>query len=121
MTDSSEIQVFLSVEFQKRVRTLAKRYRSIKADLQPIIEQLQAGHTIGDQIAGTGSTVFKVRIKNTDIKRGKSAGYRLIYQRRESTYVLLVLIYSKSDHDDVTGEEIRAAIAEFEQSEDSKL
>ncbi len=116
MTDSSKVQVFLSLEFQKRVRTLAKRYRRIKADLQPIIEQLQAGHTIGEQIPGTGSTVFKVRIRNTDIKRGKSAGYRLIYQRQGLAYILLVLIYSKSDRDNVTAEEIRAAIADFEQS-----
>lgn len=54
--------------------TLAKRYRKIKLDIQPLIEQLEAGEIIGDQVQGTGYTVFKVRIKNSDIQKGKNAG-----------------------------------------------
>ena len=116
MTDSPAIQVFFSVEFQRRLRTLAKRYRHIKADLQPVIEQLQAGNPIGDRIAGTEYVVFKARIKNSDIKKGKRAGYRLIYQQRGSTCILLVLLYSKSDRSSISAEEIRAVIAKFDES-----
>jgi hypothetical protein len=41
----------------------------------------------GDQISGTGFTVFKVRVKNSDIRKGKRAGYRVIYQVIEPTSV----------------------------------
>ncbi len=74
------VRVLFADEFQRRLRTLAKRYRQIRADVKPVIDQLENGNFVGDQIPGTGYTVLKVRIKNSDIQKGKSAGYRLIYQ-----------------------------------------
>jgi mRNA-degrading endonuclease RelE of RelBE toxin-antitoxin system len=58
---------------------LAKRYRQIKLDIQPVLDQLQSGDLVGDQVQSNGHPVFKVRIKNSDIQKGKSGGYRLIY------------------------------------------
>jgi mRNA-degrading endonuclease RelE of RelBE toxin-antitoxin system len=117
--ESPPVQVTFSDEFQRRLRTLAKKYRNIRSDIQPVIEQLQAGDFVGDQIVGTGYTVFKVRVKNSDIQRGKSAGYRLIYQLKSTTSILLLVIYSKSDQTDVTVEEIQRAIAPSSQSTDT--
>ncbi len=82
MTDETpQIQILFSDEFKTRLRTLIKRYRSIRTDLQPLLNELQSGNFIGDQIPGTGYSVFKVRLKNSDIQKGKSGGYRVIYQR----------------------------------------
>ncbi|MEG4292143.1 hypothetical protein Q5692_13030 [Microcoleus sp. C2C3] len=78
MTDETpQIQIVFSDEFKTRVRTLIKRYRSIRTDLQPLLNELQSGNFIGDKIPGTGYTVFKVRLKNSDIQKGKSGGYRV--------------------------------------------
>lgn len=113
MTDESSIvTVRAAPEFQRRLRKLAKRYRQIRGDVQPVIEQLQTGEFVGEQISGTGYTVFKVRVRNSDIQKGKSAGYRVIYQVQASVAVLLLLLYSKSDQEDVTAEEIRDVINE---------
>ena len=76
--ETPQIQIVFSDEFKTRVRTLIKRYRSIRTDLQPLLNELQSGNFIGDQIPGTGYTVFKVRLKNSDIQKGKSGGYRVI-------------------------------------------
>ena len=57
--------------------------------MQPVIEQLQAGEVLGDRLSGLNIVVFKVRVKNSDIQKGKSAGYRLIYQVETSTRVIL--------------------------------
>lgn len=65
--------------FKRQVRDLAKRYRRIKFDIQPVLDQLASGDLVGDKIQNTGYIVFKVRIKNSDIQKGKSGGYRLIY------------------------------------------
>ncbi|MEG4075137.1 type II toxin-antitoxin system RelE/ParE family toxin [Microcoleus sp. Pol14C2] len=73
------IQIELTPRFQRDLRTLAKRYRNIRNDIQPVIEQLQAGELPGDRIPGMEYEIFKVRIKNSDIQKGKSAGYRAIY------------------------------------------
>ena len=76
-----------------------------------MIEQLQNGNLIGDQISGLDFTIFKVRAKNSDIPTGKSGGYRLIYQVVSPELILLLLIYAKSDQSDVSVEEIEDAIS----------
>jgi mRNA-degrading endonuclease RelE of RelBE toxin-antitoxin system len=113
MSNLPSIRIQFTDEFKGELRTLAKRYRQIRADIQPLIEQLQAGEFPGDQISGTGYTVFKVRAKNSDIRKGKSAGYRIIYQILSPDSILLLLIYAKSDRTDVSTEEIQNAIKKF--------
>jgi mRNA-degrading endonuclease RelE of RelBE toxin-antitoxin system len=103
-------EVRFTVPFERRLKTLRKRYRKIRQDIQPIIDALQNGEIIGNQIAGTDFIVFKVRAKNSDIPTGKSGGYRVIYQLLSPECILMLLIYAKSDQEDVTAEEIEDAI-----------
>ncbi|HEY9800433.1 MAG TPA: hypothetical protein V6D25_08745 [Leptolyngbyaceae cyanobacterium] len=77
-TDPPSIQIELTPRFKRDLRDLAKRYRQIRSDLQPLIEQLQAGELPGDRIVGVNYTVFKVRLKNSNFQKGKSGGYRVI-------------------------------------------
>jgi mRNA-degrading endonuclease RelE of RelBE toxin-antitoxin system len=104
------IEIRFTAPFQRRYKALSKRYRRIKDDIQPIIAALEAGEIIGNQIPGTDFTVFKVRAKNSDIPAGKSGGYRVIYQL-STEFVSLLLIYAKSDLEDVSTAEIEDAIA----------
>jgi mRNA-degrading endonuclease RelE of RelBE toxin-antitoxin system len=97
--------VFFTDEFQANVLKLAKRYRHIRADLEPIIEQLSRGETLDDQLSGVGWPVFKVRVRNQDARRGKSGGYRLIYYLQTKQQVVLLTLYSKTDQSDI---EVRA-------------
>ncbi len=71
-------------EFEKRLSKLAKKHRHIKKDIQSIIEQLGNGNIIGDRLMGFGEDIYidKLRVKNSNLKKGKSAGYRLIYWLR---------------------------------------
>ena len=114
-SETSPIQIALTPRFQKDLRELAKRYRSIRTDLQSLIAQLQAGETPGDCIAGIAYQVFKVRLKNSNIQKGKSGGYRVIYYLKTDTEIILATIYSKSDLSDVSNEVIEAAISQYEQ------
>lgn len=111
---SEAINIFFSDEFKVRLRTLAKRYRSIRHDLQPLIDKLQSGNFVGDKITGTGYTIFKVRLRNSDIQKGKSAGYRVIYQMKDNQCILMLIIYSKSDQTDIEVKQIRDIIKNFE-------
>lgn len=114
-SEEAAIQIALTPRFQKDLRTLAKCYRSIRSDLQSLITQLQAGQTPGDRIMGVKYQVFKVRLKNTDVQRGKSGGYRVIYYVKTRESIILATIYSKSDRSDVNNSIIEDAIAQFEQ------
>ncbi|BAY83624.1 hypothetical protein NIES267_31140 [Calothrix parasitica NIES-267] len=113
--ESSPIQIALTPRFKKDLRELAKRYRSIRSDVQPLIDQLQAGEIPGDRIAGVKYQVFKVRLKNSNIQKGKSGGYRVIYYLKTDWGIILATIYSKSDISDVSNEIIEEAIERYEQ------
>ncbi|BAZ43400.1 hypothetical protein NIES4102_04000 [Chondrocystis sp. NIES-4102] len=108
------IEILLTLRFQQDLRKLAKRYRSIRQDLTPLIQQLQQGETPGDLISGNKYQVIKVRLKNSDIQKGKSAGYRVIYYLKTPTAIILVTIYSKSDLTDIPNKVIQEIIQKFE-------
>jgi mRNA-degrading endonuclease RelE of RelBE toxin-antitoxin system len=113
--EPSPIQIALTPRFKRDLRELAKRYRSIRSDIQPLIEQLQAGQTPGDRIAGVKYQVFKVRLQNTNIQKGKSGGYRVIYYLKTEQNIILTTIYSKSDFSDISRQVIEEAIYQYEQ------
>jgi mRNA-degrading endonuclease RelE of RelBE toxin-antitoxin system len=115
MSEPSFIQVEASPIFKRNLRSLAKKYRSIRNDIQPVIEQLERGELPGEQISGIGYEVFKLRVRNSDIKKGKSGGYRLIYYVKTVEGIILLTIYTKSEQADIAGDEIRIIIAEYEQ------
>ncbi len=112
---TSPVEIVYTPEFKRNIRQLAKKYRHIKSDVQPIINQLLQGAMLGDQIPGVRYEVFKVRVKNTDVTKGKSGGYRIIYYRPSKNPTVLVTIYSKTEQSDITPREIRRIISECEQ------
>ena len=112
--ENHKIQVEFTVEFKKNLRKLAKKYRHIRSDVQPIISELQDGQTVGNQVAGTGYTIFKARVKNSDLRKGKRAGYRMIYYLKTSSRIILITIYSKSDRATVSSERISHIVDEFD-------
>lgn len=89
MQSDNAVSIRFSDEFEQQLYRLSKRFRNICSDVQPIIEQLQQGNIVGDaygglhlSIVGIGEEyiIYKVRVRNSHIQKGKSAGYRLIYQ-----------------------------------------
>ncbi|NJM19585.1 MAG: type II toxin-antitoxin system RelE/ParE family toxin [Richelia sp. RM1_1_1] len=115
MSEKPLIQVEAAPTFQRNLRTLVKKYRSIRNDVQPIIEQLEGGELPGDQISGIGYEVFKLRVKNSDIQKGKSGGYRLIYYVKTATGIILLTIYTKSEQADIAADDIKNIIFDYEQ------
>lgn len=112
------VQLRFTALFKRRFKGLAKKYRQIQTDIEPVLVQISQGDFIGDQVKGTQYTVYKVRTRNSDIQSGKSGGYRLIYQVESSTDAVLHLIYAKSEQSNVSAEEIQAAIEQFQAESD---
>ena len=113
--EPSQIEIALTPRFKRDLRDLNKRYRSIRIDLQSLIEQLQTGEIPGDRVTGLEYPVFKVRLKNSNIQKGKSGGYRVVYYLKTEEKIILTTIYSKSDFTDVSNDTIDDAIAQYEQ------
>ncbi|MBW4687602.1 MAG: type II toxin-antitoxin system RelE/ParE family toxin [Komarekiella atlantica HA4396-MV6] len=98
MSEQPFIQVEAAPTFNRNLRILAKKYRSIHNDIQPIITQLERGELPGDQISSIGYAVFKLRVRNT------------------ATGIILLTIYTKSEQADIAADDIRNIITEYEQN-----
>ncbi len=112
MTDEITLpDVEFTPEFKRNLRSLAKKYRRIRSDIQPVIEQIQHGDFLGDQIPKTGEyTLFKIRVKNSDIRKGKSAGYCVIYYVKSETKITFITIYSKTEQANISPAQIRSIV-----------
>jgi mRNA-degrading endonuclease RelE of RelBE toxin-antitoxin system len=114
MSEQPSIQVESTSTFTRNLRNLAKKYRSIRNDIQPVIEQLERGELPGDRISGIGYEVFKVRVRNSDIQKGKSGGYRMIYYVKTENGIILLTVYAKSEQSNILADEITGIILEYE-------
>jgi mRNA-degrading endonuclease RelE of RelBE toxin-antitoxin system len=54
MPHKPTIEITFTPEFKRNLRGLAKKYPHIRSDVQPIIEQIQNGEFVGNQVQGTG-------------------------------------------------------------------
>ncbi|QTA79438.1 RelE/ParE toxin domain-containing protein [Desulfonema limicola] len=84
--------------FKQSIKKLKKRYPSVKKDVEIGIEVLLDNPRLGVLIPG-GSGVRKPRLRNSDVKRGKSCSYRMLYyfEDQEAGCIFLLLLYAKSD------------------------
>jgi hypothetical protein len=62
MTSTPNRAVYFTGEFKRNLRQLAKKYRHIKTDIQPLINDLAQGITPGDKIPGVRFDVYKVSL-----------------------------------------------------------
>ncbi len=108
------IKIYESISYKKELKKLNKRYRSIDKDIKPLIQQLEAGETPGDRIAENKYPVYKVRIPNSDTRKGKSGGYRVIYYTITPESILLTTIYSKSDRGTISNKDVEDIIGQYE-------
>jgi mRNA-degrading endonuclease RelE of RelBE toxin-antitoxin system len=108
------VKVDKSDKFRKDIKKLRRRYDSIEKDVQPLIEQLEAGEIPGDRIVENKYPVYKVRVRNSDNRRGKSSGCRVVYYTITPESILLTTIYSKSDRQNISNKEVEDIIGEYE-------
>jgi addiction module RelE/StbE family toxin len=110
-------KVVLSTSFKKSVKQLKKRFPSVTKDVSHVIEELTEDPKIGTVIPH-GHGVRKLRVRNSNLERGKSGGYRLVYDvvdEPEPT-VYLLLLYSKSDKQNVTTKELSDLLRELREN-----
>ncbi len=53
-SNNPKLKIQFTDVFKRQVRDLAKRYRRIKFDIQPVLDQLQSCDLVGDPVQSTG-------------------------------------------------------------------
>ena len=107
MKMSNEIEcfeIYPTENFNKDIKYYIKKrkYKKIILDIKPILDDLEQGIFVGDEIAdlkiGNDNKTYKVRVVNSDTNEGKSNGYRIIYYvETEEKIIFLITIYHKKD------------------------
>jgi mRNA-degrading endonuclease RelE of RelBE toxin-antitoxin system len=105
--------VYLCQPFKRSVKLLLNRFPHVKDDVALALREILQSPSVGVVIPG-GDGVRKVRIKSSDLQRGKSGGFRLLYLvEPEQQLVCPLLLYAKSDRQDVTLGELRQLLREL--------
>jgi len=94
--------------FMQEVLELKKVYPNIRNDLKELVSILNQNPKSGTPLGGK---VYKIRLKNSDLKKGKSGGYRVItYIIDELQKVRLLTIYAKPRKATISDKEIRTIL-----------
>jgi mRNA-degrading endonuclease RelE of RelBE toxin-antitoxin system len=96
--------------FSKQLKKLAKKYKNIKKDLLEFMNDFDEIHQKAISIK---TNIFKVRVKNSDKNKGKSAGYRIYYYLKINEKVFLLTIYDKSEIEMINEEILNKMIKDF--------
>lgn len=97
----------LDGSFEKEVKRLSKRYRSLKSDLQSLLAELHANPQL---VTDLGGGLRKIRLRIASKGKGKSGGARVItftvIVAVDETEVNLLYIYDKAERSTVTAVEL---------------
>ena len=98
-------------EFEKEVLRLNQKFRNIKKDIEQLIDELSKEPKLGESL---GKNTYKIRVKNSDINKGKRAGYRVItYVIDEYEKIKFITIYFKGEKEDISKNELSELIREY--------
>ena len=99
-------------EFSRHLKQLAKKYPSIKNDYSELLISLQQNPVQGTAL---GKDCYKIRMKITSKRTGKSGGARVItYVRIQLKKITLLDIYDKSEKENITDKELSELISKAE-------
>jgi mRNA-degrading endonuclease RelE of RelBE toxin-antitoxin system len=90
--------------FDKEIKKLAKKYRSLRAEFIELVLSLEKNPQQGTQLA---HNCYKIRLAIASKGKGKSGGARVItcFAVMDKK-VFLLTIYDKSDKDNVSDKEL---------------
>lgn len=90
--------------FKKHAKSIAKKHRSLKSDLETLIYSLEGNPTQGEAL---GKDCYKIRMAISSKGKGKSGGSRIITCVKiieQNAYLLT--IYDKSDKENISDKEL---------------
>ena len=113
-------KIFVTSVFERSIKKLAKRFRSIKDTYKQLLLDLQSDTEVGEEIQGH-QNFYKARYQNPEAGKGKSGGFRVIFHfdhKAKKKLVILVDIYSKTSQETVNWDRVKRAMAELEENEE---
>jgi hypothetical protein len=99
-----------SDNFLKEAKKLSKKFRLFKTDLQEVVQEIEEKKDLGTDL---GNNLYKKRLKNFSIPTGKSGGFRVIIYKKIEDTIVLISIYSKTQKDNLSDEELDLVLKQY--------
>ena len=96
--------------FLKEAKQLSKKFKLLKSDLKQAVEEIETKNDFGVYL---GFNIFKKRVKNSSIPTGKSGGFRVIIYQQIENKIVLISIYSKTEKENLSDEELSEIIKQY--------
>jgi mRNA-degrading endonuclease RelE of RelBE toxin-antitoxin system len=119
-----KVTVRITQSFKAEVKPLLKKYRSLTKDLSLLEKELIENPRLGIPL---GRNPFKIRLKITSKRKGKSGGARVIslvestlitiaaFSSEEDVTVYLLSIYDKSEVENISDKELSELLKNFKE------
>ena len=107
-----KFRVVPTTVFIKKVKKLKKKYPRILDDIDALVSILEENPEKGIHI---GKSLYKIRLRSSDVNKGKSGSFRVIYYvifRDGSVYLLT--IYFKGKKENLLWKEIEELLERIE-------
>ncbi len=102
------MEIIYSPLFEREIKTLARKHRSIAQDFAQLLNDLQINPLQGKSL---GKDCYKIRMAISSKNKGKSGGARVITCVKKIDDIFYFLsIYDKSDKEDLEDGEIDAIL-----------
>ncbi len=102
--------VEFSDNFLKETKSLSKKFKLLKSDLRIAIDEIESSKDFGVHLE---FNLFKKRVKNSSIPTGKSGGFRIIIYQQLENKIILISIFSKTDKENLSDDELSLALKKF--------
>jgi hypothetical protein len=99
-----------SDNFLQEAKKLSKKYKRLKSDLKDAVEEIETQKDFGTSL---GYGLYKKRVANSSIPTGKSGGFRIIIYQRVEDKIVLISIYSKTQKETLSDEELKAVLKAY--------
>ncbi|EKD64327.1 MAG: hypothetical protein ACD_51C00025G0002 [uncultured bacterium] len=97
------MKIFFASHFKSQLKKLISKYPHVKEDLLNELDHLNIENEIH-----IGHSIYKIRIKSSDMKKGKSGGYRCyIYFYIKNELLVPLCIYAKNQQENISENELR--------------
>jgi|LSQX01.3.fsa_nt_gb mRNA-degrading endonuclease RelE of RelBE toxin-antitoxin system len=94
--------------FERKLKKLIKKYPNIISDIKKVLALIEENPEVRDRIQGLEERIYKVRVPSSDMKKGKSGAYRMIYFLVDNNQgIILLTIYAKAKQENISEYEIR--------------
>lgn len=101
-------EIVYTENFERELKKLAKKYRSIKTDLAHLLDEIEQDPKQGISL---GKDCYKIRMAISAKGKGKSGGARVITNVYiKGNIVYLLSVFDKSEKENITDKELEALL-----------